>query len=144
MTGSFWYLQCFGYLLTVWAACHIAAASCQALCWAVCLAVWWAVCHTVAAMCQALCHTAADTCQARGSMQVWRRVLWKRAGPQPAARWRPLYGRPGFALLDVDWMARNVRARIVRSDGLGTASVADSRMPASLDFTIDLQLCMDG
>lgn len=54
-----------------------------------------------------------------------------------------VYGKPSFGLLDLDWTAREARVRIVRTDGLGTANVDDSQHPGSLDFTIDMQLCMD-
>ena len=54
-----------------------------------------------------------------------------------------VYGEPSFGLLDLDWNAREARIRIIRTDGQGTANVADWQHPASLDFTIDMQLCMD-
>ena len=54
-----------------------------------------------------------------------------------------VYGKPSFGLLDLDWGARAARVRIIRTDGLGTANVDDWQHPASLDFTIDMQLCMD-
>eukprot|EP00892_Ulva_mutabilis_P008453 jgi/Ulvmu1/5980/UM026_0104.1 len=55
-----------------------------------------------------------------------------------------VHGGPSFGVMDVDWMARLARLRVMRGDGGGTANVDDPLQPATLDFTIDLQLCMDG
>lgn len=55
-----------------------------------------------------------------------------------------VHGRPSFGVLDVDWEARLVRLRVMRADGTGTADVDDPLRPGTLDFTIDMQICMDG
>lgn len=55
-----------------------------------------------------------------------------------------VHGGPSFGVLDVDWEARLVRLRLMRADGAGTANVDDPLQPGTLDFTIDMQVCMDG
>lgn len=51
---------------------------------------------------------------------------------------------PGLGIMDVDWAAREARIQIVNADGSGTAAGVDSAEPVVLDFTVDLQLCLDG